>query len=140
MLFTLLPYLTVAANLLLVLGVLMGVSQSVRRLRRRLSALEAARETESARVSTALQELKSKIQQVEEKEMTPPNGVSDAGGITLDSALRSRALKMHRLGQPVKSIAGALRVPKGEVDLLVKVHQIVMLPYEEDAALGSEKR
>ncbi len=38
---------------------------------------------------------------------------------------------MHRLGQSPDRIAGALRVPKGEVDLLVKVHKIVMRPYEE---------
>ena len=38
---------------------------------------------------------------------------------------------MHRLGQSPDRIVGALRVPKGEVDLLVKVHKIVMRPYEE---------
>jgi hypothetical protein len=38
---------------------------------------------------------------------------------------------MHRLGQPADRIADNLRVPKGEVDLLVKVHQIVMRPYEQ---------
>ena len=49
-------------------------------------------------------------------------------------------LKLHRLGQPLDRIAGSLRVPKGEVDLLVKVHKIVMRPYEEVvlAPLGGE--
>jgi hypothetical protein len=35
------------------------------------------------------------------------------------------------LGQAAERIADNLRVPKGEVDLLVKVHQIVMRPYEQ---------
>ena len=38
---------------------------------------------------------------------------------------------MHRLGQSPDRIAGSLRLPKGEVDLLVKVHRIVMRPYED---------
>ncbi len=49
----------------------------------------------------------------------------------MNNTLRSKVLKMHRLGQSPDRIAGALRVPKGEVDLLVKVHKIVMRPYEE---------
>jgi len=49
----------------------------------------------------------------------------------LSGNVRSKVLKMHRLGQPADRIADNLRVPKGEVDLLVKVHQIVMRPYEQ---------
>jgi hypothetical protein len=49
----------------------------------------------------------------------------------VNSALRSRVLKMHRLGQSPERIAGSLRLPLGEVDLLVKVHRIVMRPYQD---------
>jgi hypothetical protein len=42
---------------------------------------------------------------------------------------------MHRLGQPVERIAERLRVPRGEVDLLVKVHAIVMRTYQGMDAL-----
>ena len=52
-------------------------------------------------------------------------------GSGLSTTLRSKALKMHRMGQPMDRIAENLRVPKGEVELLVKVHQIVMRPYED---------
>jgi hypothetical protein len=50
---------------------------------------------------------------------------------SLNGTVRSKVLKMHRLGQPIERIADNLRVPKGEVDLLVKVHQIVMRPYQK---------
>ena len=49
----------------------------------------------------------------------------------LNTTLRSKVLKMHRMGQSMDHIADSLRVPKGEVDLLVKVHRIVMRPYED---------
>jgi len=54
-----------------------------------------------------------------------------APGNNVNSTLRSKVLKLHRLGQCPDRIAGSLRIPKGEVDLLVKVHKIVMRPYEE---------
>ena len=51
MLLTLLPYLTVAANLALVLGILLGLSQRVRELRARNGKLEKTLEMETARLS-----------------------------------------------------------------------------------------
>ena len=71
---------------------------------------------------------------------TAAAGPAAATGNSVNNTLRSKVLKMHRLGQSPDRIAGALRVPKGEVDLLVKVHKIVMRPYEEVvlAPLGGE--
>jgi hypothetical protein len=39
---------------------------------------------------------------------------------------RSQALRMHRKGDPPDQIAKALEVPLQEVDLLIKVHRIVI--------------
>jgi hypothetical protein len=140
MLLTLLPYLTVVANLALVLGVLLGINQKVRRLSARSTKDEKAQQTESTRLTAEIAELKNRILELEESAKaaralpsTEP-GVAIAAGATgngINNTLRSKVLKMHRLGQPAERIAGSLRVPKGEVDLLVKVHKIVMRPYEE---------
>jgi len=62
---------------------------------------------------------------------TETPGAQAATGSGVNSTLRGKVLKMHRLGQSSDRIAGALRVPKGEVELLVKVHKIAMRPYEE---------
>jgi len=136
MLLTLLPYLTVAGNLVIVLGVLLGVSQSVRRLRRETSARDAALQAENARLAATLNDLQNQIRQVD-------SGASESAWTTtanvLDGSLRTKALKMHRLGQAPGRIADTLRVPKGEVDLMVKVHQIVMQPHEEGAVPAAEK-
>jgi hypothetical protein len=39
---------------------------------------------------------------------------------------RSQVLRLHRRGEGTEQIAGALEIPRGEVDLLLKVHRIVM--------------
>jgi hypothetical protein len=137
MLLKLLPYLTVVANLALVLGVLLGVNERVRRLGARSSKEEKAQQAETARLAAEIAGLKNRIGELEEAEKAaralpaPEAAVAVAAGNGISNTLRSKVLKMHRLGQPADRIAGSLRVPKGEVDLLVKVHQIVMRPYED---------
>jgi hypothetical protein len=44
----------------------------------------------------------------------------------LNLSKRSQALRMHRRGDPPDEIAGALEIPLQEVDLLLKVHKIVI--------------
>ena len=46
---------------------------------------------------------------------------------------RRKVLKMHRLGSSVEQIAKALRLSKGEVMLLLKVHTIILRPVERTA-------
>jgi len=70
-----------------------------------------------------------RIEELERAVPTSEVSVGKAG--SLNGTVRSKVLKMHRLGQPPERIADSLRVPKGEVELLVKVHQIVMRPYEQ---------
>lgn len=145
MFLTLLPYLTVIANLVLVLGILLGLNQRVRQLRARAGQQEKTLETETARLSAEIVGLKGQIQGLEQPDTSLASGAAAAGpaaatGYSVNNTLRSKVLKMHRLGQSPDRIAGALRVPRGEVDLLVKVHKIVMRPYEEVvlAPLGGE--
>jgi hypothetical protein len=145
MLLTLLPYLTVAANLALVLGILLGLNQRVRDLRARNGKLEKRLEVETMRLSGEIGELKGQILELEQTENSLSSGTAAPGSVaatgnSVNNTLRSKVLKLHRLGQPLDRIAGSLRVPKGEVDLLVKVHKIVMRPYEEVvlAPLGGE--
>jgi hypothetical protein len=39
---------------------------------------------------------------------------------------RSQALRLHRQGERPEQIASTLEVPRQEIELLIKVHQIVM--------------
>jgi hypothetical protein len=44
----------------------------------------------------------------------------------MNLAKRTQTLRMHRCGDPPEQIAALLDVPHQEVDLLLKVHRIVM--------------
>jgi hypothetical protein len=44
----------------------------------------------------------------------------------LNMGKRTQALRMHRQGEPYTKIAAALEVPVQEVELLLKVHRIVI--------------
>lgn len=146
MLLTLLPYLTVAANLLLVLGILLGLSQRVRKLRLRAANQEKIAQVESASLSAEIGELKKRIQDLEDSgtlgsQAAPaPASENSLNQTSLNHTLRSKVLKMHRLGQPPERIAGSLRVNRGEVDLMVKVHKIVMRPYEEPVTASTAEK
>lgn len=158
MFLTLLPYLMAAANLLLVLAILLGLSQRIRTLRIRATNQEKIAHVESASLSTELSEIKKRVQDLEDSStlasQASPAAVdedslnhtslnlSQAGPIpiSLNHTLRSKVLKMHRLGHTPERIAGSLHVSQGDVDLMVKVHKIVMRRYEEPlAAAAAEK-
>lgn len=136
MFLTLLPYLTVAANLVLVLAILLGLNQRVRQLEHRSGKQDTALRVETGRLYAQIAELKEQILGLEQtdRSLTPggdiPGSVAPTGN-SVNNTLRSKVLKLHRLGQSPDRIAGTLRVPRGEVDLLVKVHKIVMRPYED---------
>jgi hypothetical protein len=145
MFLTLLPYLTAAANLLLVLVILLGLSQRIRGLRMRAANQEKIAQVESASLSSEIGLLKKRVQDLEDSgtpgaqpaPATPENSLNQT---SVNHTLRSKVLKMHRLGQPPERIAGNLRVNRGEVDLMVKVHEIVMRPYEEPAPSGAAQK
>jgi hypothetical protein len=144
MFLTLLPYLTVAANLVVVLAILLGLQQRIGELRTRSGKQEKTLRAESARLSAEIAELKAHLLELEQAGSSTHAAAAAASaaatGNSVNNTLRSKVLKLHRLGQAPDRIAGSLRVPRGEVDLLVKVHKIVMRPYEEVvlAPLGGE--
>jgi hypothetical protein len=55
--------------------------------------------------------------------VAPPPGLPKPG---LNLSKRSHALRMHRHGEGAEQIAAALDLPRQEVELLLKVHRIVM--------------
>ena len=128
----LLPYIGLGIGLIVFLGLFCGLIRTIQKLRSRMSKFEAqiqqAKDLSAAvtRLTSRIEELESANSAIEAPTMVPGS---------LSGTVRGKVLKMHRLGQPVEKIAENLRVPKGEVDLLVKVHQIVMRPYEHPPAV-----
>jgi|SRR5579884_1145836 len=49
-----------------------------------------------------------------------------ARSIVGNTAMRGKVIKLHRLGRSPEQIADTLRLPKGEIALLLKIHAIVV--------------
>lgn len=133
-----LPYFLLVAMTSVMLGLFYGLNRRVYRLRRQVASCEASVSANGSEFANGIQELKRNLAEwgTVQESSVPGNAVRLAG---LNTSLRGKVLKMHRLGQPADRIAEALRVPKGEVDLLVKVHRIVMRPYAEVPPSDDEK-
>ncbi len=78
--------------------------------------LESLRATQSA--------LEAELREIREQPSIAVSPISPKSGLNLTT--RSQALRMHRRGDPPDRIAEALDIPLQEVDLLVKVHRIVI--------------
>ena len=83
---------------------------------------EAARETEEqfAALAKKLDHFEAQLA----SRACPPSPASVRPGMNLNK--RSQALQLHRRGEPPEAIAAALGLPRQEIDLLVKVHTIVL--------------
>ena len=134
----LLPHLLIAANTILMLALFFGINQRVRKAWKRLAAGEMSVDGGITRISNATNELCGRLAKLEKEVSGLKN--SERGAAALNGAVRAQMLKMYRMGQPADRIAETLRVPRSEVDLLVKVHGIVMQSLSEHRVAGDGDR
>jgi hypothetical protein len=80
------------------------------------AVLESLRESQNS-LAAELREI---------RQQPPITAVSTPLKAGLNLTKRSQALRMHRRGDPPDRIAAALDIPIQEVDLLLKVHRIVI--------------
>jgi hypothetical protein len=102
-----------------------------RRSRKRAEAIEAS--LNAVRVSLA--NLSKRLEEAEKQTglLVPPPAIRS--GFNLSK--RSQAIRMNRRGETPSQIAAALELPQGEVDLLLKVHRLVVsLPVTLAAGKG----
>jgi hypothetical protein len=88
---------------------------------------QAAQERSQAALTLMEERLNSLAAELQEFRHQPPVTVMPASprpGLNLSK--RSQALRMHRRGDPPDQIAVALDIPLQEVDLLMKVHRILI--------------
>ena len=132
----LLPYVGLGISLIVFLALFFQLSRSIETLRGRVGKFEPQVQ-QATELAAGISGLQQRIEELERGD--GPAGQIPTGKLTsLNGTVRSKVLKMHRLGKPIERIADSLRVPKGEVDLLVKVHQIVMRPYEQPPAVAGD--
>ena len=85
---------------------------------------EAAVQAEVQSMRQTIEGLTAQVQDAQQQpRMMAVPGIPKPG---LNLSKRSQALRMHRRGDPADQIAAALDIPLQEVDLLLKVHKIVI--------------
>lgn len=98
---------------------------SLRRAHPRLRP-DAAPQVDAA-IGVLQQRIEDLQQQLEElRRREPPAAVPHAARAALNLDKRSQALRMHRRGDDAAQIAASLEIPLQEVNLLLKVHRIVL--------------
>lgn len=89
---------------------------------------------EHTRLDAEVRELRSNLEAFSaeirhlQQERTVHEGRVPRAGLNLNK--RSQAIRMHRRGESAEAIAAALDLPRREVDLLLKVHRIVIRSIE----------
>lgn len=127
---TAISILILAAAVFSLSGVVLGVFAvwHVRALADSLaSGMEAARDESETRAESLRERLDALGVQFRELERQP--AVTLTPGIPrpgMNVVKRSQALRMHRQGDRPEQIAAALDLPRQEVELLLKVHRIVI--------------
>lgn len=96
-----------------------GVSASANTAAR----VRAELEDQISSLRTALDACAGEIRRMEQQSAANPGGLAKPA---FNVGKRSQALRMHRRGDSPETIATALELPRGEVDLLLKVHRIVI--------------
>ena len=123
--FTILPYVLLALSIALFLGLFTDISRKMQGLRLRIGEADARAEDVNTQFTNSLAAIRLRFDEFIAEQPSP-----STPSIGIDQAARAKVLKMSRLGQSVEAIAENLHLPKGEVALLVKVHKVVMHPYQ----------
>jgi hypothetical protein len=100
----------------------------VRAASRRASNLQSEIERAVQATQASLEELTAEVRDLgRQPPVTVLPGKPRAG---LNLTNRGQVLRLHRRGEPAEKIAGILEIPRQEVDLLLKVHRIVLSTME----------
>ena len=101
------------------------------RLKRENAELRTTLQTELEGQQEAVAQTRRSVQRLEERlaqEAASPAAAAEpareqAPAVSLNLNKRSQALRMHRRGDAPEAIAAALRLPRNEIELLLKVHR-----------------
>ena len=109
----------------------------VRAAGRSAAVADSKLEAEVQAMRQTIEGLAAQVQDVQQQSRLAAAPVGAKPGLNLSK--RSQALRMHRRGEAAAQIAAALDIPLQEVDLLLKVHRIVISSIGEPAVFGDSR-
>jgi hypothetical protein len=118
------PYALLAAGCIFGLFFLLSFEKEVHRLKSRLARRQAGDNTSSCELKIQLQQLNERLRDAEERAGIPLAPPSPKASLNLNK--RTQVLRMSRRGERVENIAASLSLPRREVELLLKIHGLVL--------------
>jgi hypothetical protein len=117
-------YILLGAGLSLCLYLFFTLKAEIRAQEKRRQEGQATVTAAVAAVRTALDEMRAELREVQEQTgmLVPPTPAKSG----LNLSKRGQVLQMYRRGQAPEQIAASLGLPLTEIELLIKVHQIVL--------------
>lgn len=117
-------FVLLAAGLGLCLYLFFTLKCDMRTQEKRAKAAESALTAALAAIRMSLDQARTEVRDIQEQTgMLVPPSPAQSG---LNISKRGQALQMYRRGQAPEQIAASLSLPVREIDLLIKVHQIVL--------------
>ena len=111
-------YSLLALGFMSCMGLCFATSIGMRAERRRMAQLQGSVDESVVALCTTVDQFRRDGPEPETRGPAPLDG--------LNLTKRAQVLRMHRRGDPPERIASLLEVPRQEVDLLIKVHRIII--------------
>src|SRR5258706_5256357 len=118
------PYAFQAAGLIAFLLIFLSLKQEIRRLKLRLDRQQADNATTARDLNVRLEAITLRLRDSEDRAGVLVAPEPPRSGLNLTK--RSQVIRMSRRGERAENIAASLSLPRGEVDLLLKINALVV--------------
>jgi hypothetical protein len=118
------PYVLITLNSLLCLAFFLCLENEIRLLKRASPRQQPGKDTIVQDLKTKLEDLSERVRDAEERAgifITPPSPTA-----SLNLNKRTQIIRMSRRGEPAETISASLSVPRKEIELLLKVHSLIL--------------
>jgi hypothetical protein len=118
------PYVLLTLACIVALIMIVSFSTELKRLKARAGIRQAEQELANRELAARLAQLSERLRDTEERSgmLVPPP--PPPSGLNLNK--RAQAIRMSRRGEPAGNIAASLNLPRGEVELLLKVYNLAL--------------
>jgi hypothetical protein len=117
-----LPYVVLALGLIVCVVLFLSLKLEIRRRSDDSTGRHRVEETVDG-LSTAFEQIRARL----EEAMKPPVAATTwSGSPSINLTRRGQVLRLSRRGDTPRQIASTLGMRQGEVDLIIKVHQMVL--------------
>ena len=118
------PYLLVALAAIALLFIFASLEGEIRHLKSRVRTQTQGELSGQEQIQIRLNDLNARLRETEERASIPIQSAPIKPSLNLNK--RTQVVRMSRRGAPASNIAAALNLPRKEVELLLKIHQLTL--------------